>query len=92
MGRRMSLALLKRRTQNSDVPKELNLALTHLSKFSPRELDLLPRAANRLPDISPARMGLFGISTELQFGICKHGKLHTSCNMLRKEPKIKCIK
>ena len=45
MGRRMSLALLKRRTQNSDVPKELNLALTHLSKFSPRELDLLPRAA-----------------------------------------------
>ena len=41
----MSLALLKRRTQNSDVSKELNLTLTHLSKFLPKELDLLPWAA-----------------------------------------------
>lgn len=47
-GKEDVIALLKRRTQNSDVPKELNLALTHLSKFLPKELDLLPRAARSL--------------------------------------------
>ena len=47
-GKEDVIALLKRRTQNSDVPKELNLALTHLSKFLRKELDLLPRAARSL--------------------------------------------
>ena len=38
---------------------------------------------NRLPDISPARMGLFGLSGKLQFGVCNHGNLHTICHMVR---------
>ena len=29
---------------------------------------------DRLPDISPAKMGLFGISRELQFRVCSHGR------------------
>lgn len=29
---------------------------------------------NRLPDISQAKMGIFGSSRELQFGVCNHGK------------------
>lgn len=27
-----------------------------------------------LPVVSPARMGLFGINRELQFGVCNHGE------------------
>ena len=33
---------------------------------------------NRLPDISPAKMGLFGISRDLQFQVCNHGEPHVS--------------
>ena len=33
---------------------------------------------NRLPFISPAKMGLFGFSKELQFRVCNHGKPHAS--------------
>ena len=29
---------------------------------------------NRLPDISPVKMGLFGISRQFQLEVCKHGK------------------
>ena len=32
----------------------------------------------RLPDISPAKVGLFGISRKLQFKVCNHGKPHAS--------------
>ena len=31
---------------------------------------------NRLPDISPGKMGLFLISRELQFGVCNHGETY----------------
>ena len=35
-----------------------------------------------LPDISPAKVGLFGISRDLHFGVCNHGEplasLHTA--------------
>ena len=33
---------------------------------------------NRLPGISPAKMGVFEISRESQFGICNHCKPHSS--------------
>ena len=33
---------------------------------------------NKLPFISPAKMGLFGFSKELQFRVCNHGKPHAS--------------
>ena len=38
---------------------------------------------NRLPDISPAKIGLFKISRELQFRVCNHGKPHTNSYMAR---------
>ena len=34
--------------------------------------------ANRLQNISPAHMGLFGIIRELQFWVCHHGESHAS--------------
>ena len=42
---------------------------TYLLGFSAVDLKI-----NRLPDISPAKMDLFGISRELHFGVCNHGK------------------
>ena len=42
---------------------------------------------NRLPDFSPAKMGLFRISIELQFGVCKHGKPYAIPCMTGKEKK-----
>ena len=38
---------------------------------------------NRLPVISPAKMGLFGISRELQFRVCNHGEPHASPHVAR---------
>ena len=38
---------------------------------------------NRLPDISPAKMGLFWISRGLQFGVCDHDKPRASPNKAR---------
>lgn len=38
---------------------------------------------NRLPDISPANMGLFRISRELKFGVSNHGEPHTSFHTAR---------
>ena len=38
---------------------------------------------NRLSDISPAKMGLFRISRELQFGLCNHGKPRASSRLSR---------
>ena len=38
---------------------------------------------NRLPDISPAKMGFFGISRELQLGVCNHGEPCASPHMAR---------
>lgn len=35
---------------------------------------MCPVDLNRLPDIFLAKMGLFEISRELQFGICNHGE------------------
>ena len=40
---------------------------------------------HRLPDISPAKMGLFRISKELQFGICNHGEPHASPHTAKEE-------
>ena len=37
----------------------------------------------KLPNISPAKMGLFRIVRELQFGVCNHGKPHSSPYMAR---------
>ena len=37
----------------------------------------------RLPGIFPAKMGLFGISRALQFGVCNHGKPQGSVHMSR---------
>jgi len=33
---------------------------------------------DRLPDVSPAKIGLFGINREFQFGICNYGKPRAS--------------
>ena len=38
---------------------------------------------NRLPVISPGKMGLLGISKKLQFGVCNHGKPYASLRMTR---------
>ena len=40
---------------------------------------------NRLPDISPAKMGLSEISRELQFRVCNHGETQESPTQQRKE-------
>ena len=45
----------------------------------------LKRYKNRLPSISPAKMGLFKINTELQFEVCNHGKPHASPRTAREE-------
>ena len=45
-------------------------------------LNTLPWA---IPDISPAKMGLFEMSRELQFGLCNHGKPHASPHKAREE-------
>ena len=41
-------------------------------------MDIKSVDLNRLPFISPAKMGLFGINKELQFGVCNHGELPAS--------------
>ena len=38
---------------------------------------------NRLPDISPAKMGLFRINRELQFSVSDPGKPHASPHIAR---------
>ena len=40
---------------------------------------------NRLPDISWAKMGLFGICGKEQFGVCSHGEPDANPHKLRKE-------
>ena len=40
---------------------------------------------NRLPDICPAKTGLFGISRELQFRVCNHGKTSASPHKVKEE-------
>ena len=40
---------------------------------------------NQLPGISTARMSLFVISRELQFGVCNHGEPHASPWIAREE-------
>ena len=38
---------------------------------------------NKMPDISPAKTGLFGISRELPFGVCNHGEPRVSPHTAR---------
>lgn len=80
--------------QESREHNELHFWVWHPFTHQPNTLQgsslvLMPAtkvlAWNRLSDISPAKMGLFGISRELQFRVCKHGEAYTNPHTTREE-------